>query len=278
MTNKILAAIADYTADEHVFNEAVRLAKNKNDAAELLLLHVLPYRSLHTRAVEDALQLRAAQAIALGVDTTPLIDFGNPGEIICRHASAEEWGAKYIVIGHRGRTSWAELTLGSVSAYVTHHAPEGCSVLVVRPPVKILVAMESRAKDEYVFNHAKSLAKQLNASMVLLHILSAQDEKSLMNQEDAGPIILEELALLAHKTTEQDVPTEFDCRPGSVGEEICEYARDWNAKLIVIGSRQYPSLSEKLLGRVSQQVVKNALCSVMVVHPLEAKDVLNTLV
>lgn len=291
---KVLAAIADYRGDEHVFNEAVKLAKTIGSGTELVLLHVSPHDGPHNTAVE-MLKLRAKEAEFLGIQTRTEIRPGKLGESICKYA--EEWSTDYVVVGYRDRANWSEPGPGSVSAYVTQHIPQGHSVMVVHPSLKILVAMESVEKDKHVFTHAKSLAQHLHASLILLHVLSAQDEKTLeqgvdpifaeeleimahhmaekgistdldyIPGEQPQPVDVEELALLAHQTTETGVPTELACRPGSTGEGICEYARDWDARAIVIGSRQSPSLSERLLGRVSEYVVNHASCSVMIVHP-----------
>lgn len=327
-TIKILCAIADYDADEHVFNEAIHLAKSlakreaqlaekpsliakieglfakKDDgkAIKLLLLHVSPNGAPHDKAIKEMLNLRAAEAEALGVNAEIRhVDFGEPGSVICQHASANEWGANYIVIGHRGRNPLTERVLGSVSAYVLEHAPKSCSVMVVRPQIKILVAMESHEKDAYVFDHAKELAKQLHGNLMLLHILTRQDEqqwnegedgepivleglplltrvtheqegsttyeKRLTNTEESKPIVLESLELLAHETREHGIPAEFDYRVGSLSEGICGYAHDWNAGLLVIGRHQKPTRDERLLGRVSQSVIEHAPCSVVVVQP-----------
>ncbi|NEP17312.1 MAG: universal stress protein [Leptolyngbya sp. SIO4C1] len=53
---------------------------------------------------------------------------GLPEQAICEQAST--WDADVVVLGSRGHTGLRELFLGSVSNYVTHHAP--CSVWVVR--------------------------------------------------------------------------------------------------------------------------------------------------
>lgn len=53
---------------------------------------------------------------------------GEPGKLICERA--ERYGVDLIVIGRRGRRGISEILLGSVSNYVTHHAP--CHVLVVQ--------------------------------------------------------------------------------------------------------------------------------------------------
>lgn len=60
------------------------------------------------------------------IETTVLE--GQPAKTICIHAS--ENNTDLIVIGSRGRSAFTELTLGSVSSQVLHHAP--CAVTVVR--------------------------------------------------------------------------------------------------------------------------------------------------
>ncbi|MEM9908892.1 MAG: universal stress protein, partial [Cyanobacteria bacterium P01_D01_bin.44] len=54
---------------------------------------------------------------------------GTPEHLICD--LAHSWNADVIVLGSRGHRGLRELFLGSISNYVTHHAP--CSVWVVRP-------------------------------------------------------------------------------------------------------------------------------------------------
>lgn len=53
---------------------------------------------------------------------------GSPERSICE--IAQTWEADLIIVGSRGLTGIKEMFLGSVSNYVTHHAP--CSVLIVR--------------------------------------------------------------------------------------------------------------------------------------------------
>jgi nucleotide-binding universal stress UspA family protein len=55
-------------------------------------------------------------------------EFGHPGRTICE--LAQTWSADLIVVGSRGLTVVKQMFLGSVSNYVTHHAP--CSVYIVR--------------------------------------------------------------------------------------------------------------------------------------------------
>ncbi|MGK7934253.1 MAG: universal stress protein, partial [Xenococcaceae cyanobacterium] len=68
------------------------------------------------------------EAKSVGVNTEFTQRWGNPGRNICEQA--QTWSADLILVGSRSLTGLKEMFLGSISNYVTHHAP--CSVLIVR--------------------------------------------------------------------------------------------------------------------------------------------------
>ncbi|PZD70934.1 Putative universal stress protein [Acaryochloris thomasi RCC1774] len=175
MYHKILVAIDEATINQNIFNAALALAKTIPDV-KLVLLHVLspdlvkvpahvsvpgpfqqpnldPYPSLredllfsHQRQWNaydsDCLsQLRSytAEAIKAGVTTEFMQQPGVPGPVICDLAKALP--ADLILIGNRGRSGLKEVLLGSVSRYVSDHAP--CSVMVIRAQPKPHVADEA---------------------------------------------------------------------------------------------------------------------------------------
>jgi nucleotide-binding universal stress UspA family protein len=151
---KILVA-ADYSAaNQAVFDQAVSLAQNTG--ATLMVMHVLAEDELDFPVIQglidypvlddydyelskkmfednrqrgiDFLQGKVQKAQAQGVNTEFIQLTGNPGRIICEFAST--WSADLILVGSRGLKGLKEMFLGSVSNYITHHAP--CSVLIVR--------------------------------------------------------------------------------------------------------------------------------------------------
>jgi nucleotide-binding universal stress UspA family protein len=158
MLNKILIALDHSPLAEEVFEQGLAIAQASG--GQLLLVHILsgeeadsPEMPLHSaldhyplvleqtvwdsyqeqwQAYEQrslqALQRQAKRAEAVGVSVELSQRSGVPEHVIGE--LARTWQADVIVMGNRGHRGLRELFLGSVSNYVTHHAP--CSVLVVR--------------------------------------------------------------------------------------------------------------------------------------------------
>ncbi len=144
MSNKILVALDLLDANKSVFETAVFLAQTTH--AKLILLQIIPlalldeslssvyeepWQKFKQRRLE-ALRLLTQEATTAGVNVEFTQDFGNPGRTICHFA--QTCSADLILVGSRGLTGAKEMFLGSVSNYVTHHAP--CSVLIVRETFK----------------------------------------------------------------------------------------------------------------------------------------------
>ena len=164
MIDKILVAVDRSPLNQSVFDTALSLAQTMN--ANLMLLHIIsPQESEYPLMPVNAyplivdmnydlyrqqfaeykqkglefLQNLTKKATSQGVETESTQIEGNPGSIICEIAN--NWSADLIVVGSRGLKGIKEVFLGSVSNYVTHHAP--CSVFIVR------VAPESTLQNNF---------------------------------------------------------------------------------------------------------------------------------
>lgn len=172
MINKILVAVDRSPKNQSVFDSAVSLAKSTG--ATLMLLHILsedeadypvlpqyvsyPYPILDGRDYEvykeklaeykqwglDFLQDLTQKATETGVDSEYTQMSGNPGRVICQLANT--WSADLVIVGSRGLKGLKEMFLGSVSNYVTHHAP--CSVLIVRTTIEESIPLDSIVSEE----------------------------------------------------------------------------------------------------------------------------------
>ncbi len=164
MYQKILVAIDGATVNQHIFDAALALTK-KMPNISLIFLHVLPPDVVKTPAhiavpgpfqqptldsyptLQEELafnqqhqwnaydsdclpQLRSytAEAIKAGISAEFIQQPGVPGSVICD--LAKTLSTDLILIGNRGLSTFKEVLLGSVSKYVSDHAP--CSVMIIR--------------------------------------------------------------------------------------------------------------------------------------------------
>jgi nucleotide-binding universal stress UspA family protein len=154
---------------------------------------------------------------------------------------------------------------------------------------KILVAVDSSARGDAVFEKGLAIAKAFQSQLLLLHVLSSEEENSPMpippNAEQIywapGTELdiqtwqqqwqryesecLEQLQKRAAQANTAGIQTEFQQILGSPGKLICQTAKQWSANLIIIGNRGRSGLSEFFLGSVSNYVLHHAPCSVLVV-------------
>jgi nucleotide-binding universal stress UspA family protein len=84
------------------------------------------YRKLAEAALQKSLE--DVGAAASGVTVTPVLEEGQPADVLC----AEAENADLLVVGSRGLGGFRGLLLGSVSQQCSHHAP--CPVVVVPAP------------------------------------------------------------------------------------------------------------------------------------------------
>ncbi len=160
---------------------------------------------------------------------------------------------------------------------------------------KILVALERSEIGQQVFEEALGLAKLTQASLMLVHVLSPEEEGSpyvpMMSNFDYYPGLtsqsfelyqkqwdafknqgIQMLQSFCAQANKAGVTTEFTQNVGNPGRIICDLSRSYGADLIVMGRRGRSGLMELFLGSVSNYVLHHAPCSVHVVHlPITSK-------
>jgi nucleotide-binding universal stress UspA family protein len=160
---------------------------------------------------------------------------------------------------------------------------------------KILVAVDRSDMGLKVFEQALSLAKITSAHLMLLHVLSQEEEGSpealvypnidyypgwneqsfKLYQEQWDKFKNEGLQMLQSLSAQANtsgVNTEFTQNAGNPGRMICELATVWNADLIVMGRRGRSGIAEFFLGSISNYVLHHSPCSVQIVHlPISVK-------
>lgn len=153
---------------------------------------------------------------------------------------------------------------------------------------KILVALDQSELSQQTLRTAITMAKALNAQLMLVHVLSPVDANypsPVFAIQGAYPMFqggeleshlqllrtLEEQGLEFLKTqteiaTAAGVATEFTQAFGDPGHAICSLARTWGANLVIIGRRGYKGLGELVMGSISNYVFHHAPCSVLTIQ------------
>ncbi|XGV97916.1 MAG: universal stress protein [Leptolyngbya sp. BL-A-14] len=155
---------------------------------------------------------------------------------------------------------------------------------------KILVAIDHSELGQRVFDEALTLAKANSSSLMLLNVLSPEDEASpstpaLINHEfcsvgSSGRVVeiyqelcesnakreLERVQSLTEQAIAAGIEATFHQALGTPGRIICELARELDVDLIILGRRGRSGLNEWLLGSVSNYVLHHAPCSVLTVQ------------
>ena len=134
---------------------------------------------------------------------------------------------------------------------------------------KILVPVDGSESSRRAFEKAVELAAALKAKLAFLYVANVNQlaVNSCLSAElleavnKAGDIVLTH----AEENAPEGVETERILETGSPAPTIVDVAEDCGADLIVMGSRGLGLVKGVLLGSVSQYVVENAKCAVMVV-------------
>ncbi len=155
---------------------------------------------------------------------------------------------------------------------------------------KILVALDMSEMAETVFNAALSIATSDHASLLLLHVLSSEEDYSPLavsadlwelypaagndltvetwrrQWQDLEKSGVQMLQSKANTAKEKGIKVEYQQSYGNPARTICQVAKEWPADLIVLGRRGRSGLGELILGSVSNFVLHHAHCCILTVQ------------
>jgi len=158
------------------------------------------------------------------------------------------------------------------------------SVTTAPPPVQVVVAYDFSPSSEQALLRAVDVAAR--ATQHVLHIvavLNPHDRVTIAGQEEHATyetadkvqkLIMEHTAAaFAGRATQADVEFYVHARIGKAATEILELAEDVGADLIFVGSHGKTGVERLVLGSVSERIMREAKCPVMVVRPKTYKDI-----
>jgi len=136
---------------------------------------------------------------------------------------------------------------------------------------KILVAIDGSDQSNHALSEAIRVAKFTGAAMTLVHVNSVRTSGYIISAAEQLGQILEENGKAALEEAKKMVAAECDgpvdalLLEGDAADRIVETAHNGGYDLIVIGPRGLSKLSGLILGSVSQGVIKNSPCPVLLV-------------
>lgn len=199
------------------------------------------------------------RAIKEGVSSEAIIYQGEePYKYIVDEASKNN--VEMIIMGRKGRTGLERLMMGSVTSKVIGHAP--CKVLVVPRDArltleKILIATDGSIYSEMASREAISIAKRAGSSLIAL---------SVAKREENIPAAKESVDMVRKVAEKEGIKVEVLTPKGIPYESIVDTAIQKNAGLIVVGSHGRTGLERLLMGSVTERVIGNTKCPVLVVR------------
>ena len=294
----ILAPVDFSTASQHGLAFAGALAEKFHSRVQLLHVvepPVLPewgYAHLSRReaklrrAAEDRLpRLPSECGLNPSVIQSADIRSGEAGDQICQ--AAAEGHSDLIVLASHGLGGLQHAFTGSTAERGVRHAP--CPVLTVRDSAlrkqgagtpgfalkRILVTTDFSEESKKAFPYAVAFARKFEATLILLYVVPAHVPAEF---GDVG-IVLEEKHLLEEararlphfRQAELDPHLHVDTlvSNGSPAQDVCRTAESQGADLIVMATHGHTGLKHFMLGSVTESVVRQVSCPVLIVRERE---------
>ena len=209
-----------------------------------------------------------------------VVAHGDAREGIVR--TAEDWKADLVVLGARGLSRARRFLMGSVSLGVARHAP--CPVLVVKGKPRFTAPVLAAIDGSEGAEGAVRFLSSLPLRGIPIHLLGVVDP---VRFPSTAPAAIQARLLGAIQDIQSERAIELknglgrataalrdtgatlllSVRKGaSVAGVILARAETDSVGLIVVGARGLGGIERMLLGSVSEQVLRDAPCPVLVVR------------
>lgn len=151
-------------------------------------------------------------------------------------------------------------------------------------PRKILVPTDFSEDSDLAFRMALSIAVKYQARIFLLHVISSTVQRSLadysLDQSIVDRVLNESIVFSNEKLQEVidknqqsgNIKVIPDVRKGQPYEEILKEASERKIDLIVIASHGKTGLQKYFIGSVTERVMKEAKCPVLLIRSLGKEE------
>jgi nucleotide-binding universal stress UspA family protein len=231
------------------------------------------------QAAEDAIVELVEPLRCLGLQTDRAVLRGRAADAILDRIDRHR--PDIVIVGNRGRTPLERTLLGSVSAELVDGSP--VPILVARKPTidRVLVAVDgSEVASDAVASVRRwpfLAASEIRVLSVMPTHLSWSPSVAAVDGEKAMPSPRPEAleSLREHEAVAAEAAALFRTvgfrsdsvvATGTPASTIVDYANDWDADLVIMGSHGRTGLTRLVLGSVARSVLHHAGCSVLIVR------------
>ena len=274
--NHILAAVDGSTPSQHALEQIPSLPVRRVTAAAVVppppggLGDLSPELEARLRAPYEK-ALASCQKWAEGRDLSleTLLIKGEPPEALSE--AARDYSCDLVVIGKRGYDLPAGAQMGRITERVIGYCPNDVLVVPVRGTLnlgRLLLPVDGSRFSRRAATQALALAAESGSTLLAVSVLDAPPGFMKEVPEVARDLMnnLEDLvAGVAQKAADQGIACETRVGVGPAYRLIVELAGEWDAGLIVMGSHGRTGHKRLLMGSVTERVVGQAPCPVLVV-------------
>ncbi len=275
---KILVCTDDSPASQGAIRTALDLARACGSRVFLLYaLEFFPYfeypqpdaLGITPAASQDLLELRERvarehlenwrqEAAQHNLELESRLQTGSPAytEIL---AAAEDIQPDLIIMGRRGKSGLERLLVGSVTARVIGHTSHKVLVAprdTVLSLKKLLVASDGSAASQAAYQEALNIARRTGGQLTV--VTAAYGD---LDPKRAKTLVRE----LRTEAKRQDVDLITLTPGGRPDEAVINVAAAKQIDLIIMGSHGRTGLKRLLMGSVTERVIGQATCPVLVV-------------
>jgi len=181
-----------------------------------------------------------------------------------------------IIMGTHGRRGFKRWLLGSVAEEMVRMAP--CPVITLKEHWngnlgnlrKILVPIDFSETSRKALHYAQQLAARFNATLYLLHVIQEPFLQDLYGTtlpntndfQDETEQRAREIMKSMVQETEEDREVEMVVASGHPAREIIQFADTNGIDLIFMAHTGHTRLPDRILGSVTEHVVRTAHCPV----------------
>ncbi len=149
---------------------------------------------------------------------------------------------------------------------------------------KILIAVDASSYSEKAAKYGCTLAKTLQAQIAFIHVdeypvVTEVTGDAMMGEQmlvlpDITEIQNENAKNLLHKMTQtyaDGLEAEQIIKTGMIKDEILQFAKEWKADVIVLGTHGRTGFDHLILGSMAESITRHAECPVLII-PNKTED------